>query len=123
MIIEYIERLRTMPMAERRRFALLCAGSVTAIIAVLWGLTLPPRLSALKVNIDTVAEEADQNFDASVGDAAAEGGLQGFIDMQETFQGNPPAAVEQAPAEEEEEVDGASSSSGIIIATSSTEAR
>jgi hypothetical protein len=123
MILNYLERLRKRPMAERRRFALLFAGSLTAIIAVLWGLTLPPRLSSLKLNLDSVAEEADQNFDASVGEAADEGGLQGFIDMQETFRGNPPEAAEEVPVEENFEVYAEpSSTSGIIIATS-TEAR
>lgn len=39
----YIEEMRTRPLDERRRFALLCAGGVTFAVTLLWLFVLLPR--------------------------------------------------------------------------------
>ena len=41
MIIEYIERLRMKPPAERKRFALGLSVALTAVVVLLWSTTLP----------------------------------------------------------------------------------
>lgn len=121
MIIEYIERLRTRPLAERRRFALLFAGSITLIIAAVWSLTLPARFTALEFNIDKITEEADQTLDASLGAATPPTELQNLINTQETWEGNPPAAEEEAEYTGGDfEVYGTSSGSSVIIATTTS---
>lgn len=128
MLIEYIERLRTRPLAQRRRFALLFAGCVTLIIAVLWGLTLPARFASLELNFDRFDAEMDATREASTTESQSP--LQGLINVQETFRGKPPAAAEgeyEAQLEGNAEVDQGSnsspSSSTIIIATSTNEVR
>lgn len=121
MIIEYLERLRTRPLAERRRFALFFAGSVTLVIAAVWSLTLPTRFEALEFNIDKITEEADQTLDASVGAVTPPSQLQNLINTQETWEGAPPTAAEEAEYDGGNfEVYGASSGSAVIVATTTS---
>jgi hypothetical protein len=124
MIIEFLERLRTRPLAERRRFALLFASCITAIIAVCWGITLPARLSALALNFDVLADQADATIDASKDTVAPPSEVQDLINVQETFGGHPPQAAEAAlPADSESEVSAADFGAMILVATSTNEAQ
>lgn len=128
MLIEYIERLRTRPLGERRRFALIFAGCVTLVIALLWGLTLPARFAALELNFDTLGAEGDATLEAST--TKSQSPLQGLINVQETFMGRPPAAVEgeyetqfEGNTSTDSESDAPPSAPIIIIATSTNEVR
>jgi len=128
MLIEYIERLRTRPLAQRRRFALLFSGFVTLIIAALWGLTLPARFASLELNFNKATEEG--NATSTVGtDAEDQNAIQGLINIQETFKGKPPAAMEggslaqfQVSTSTATGSNPSPSPSVIIIATSTNEA-
>lgn len=92
MLIEYIEHLRTRPLHVRRRAAFIASASITAFVALLWGLTLPATIGSLSI-------ELGDEHTAQLGEILREdtSKLQGFIDMQETFKGMVPETATPEP--------------------------
>jgi len=59
MILEYLEKMREKPLAVRKRFAFICAFSFTAVVALIWGVSLPSQLAALSLSSVTLPETVD----------------------------------------------------------------
>ncbi len=98
MLLDYIEKLRERPRAERKRFAFFFALGVTGVVATGWALTLPANFSAFS-EVGSMSSESVCELGANVEEATSE--LQQAIDMGELgYQPDEPLMLEQQPMED-----------------------
>lgn len=93
MLLEHIERLREKPYAARKRIAFFCALGITAVIAGVWLISVPSRLSSLKLSPSDQMGGADAEvFTSKVQEA--QNGLQNFIETGKQIQAALPQNAE-----------------------------
>ena len=83
----HIERLKQEHPAVRSRFALLCAASVTAVVAIVWLTTLPVRFG--EAISKTSGADATANTISALGNTIAPG----LSQIQDAFSGSTPTGT------------------------------